>query len=92
MTPTYRLTDLKLPLDHAPEDLRAEVLAYLRLRDEQVTNIHVYRRGYDARSKSNIHFIYTLDITFSVDVDIALVASLNALQATPDMAYKKVVS
>jgi hypothetical protein len=92
MTPTYRLTDLKLPLDHAPEALRAEVLAYLRLRDEQITNIHVHRRGYDARSKSNIHFIYTLDITFSFDVDIALVANLNSLQATPDMAYKKVVS
>ena len=92
MNSTYRLTDLKLPLDHAPEDLRAEVLAYLRLRDEQVTNIHVYRRGYDARSKSNIHFIYTLDIAFSADVDTALVASLNGLQATPDMAYKKAIS
>ncbi len=92
MNTSYRLTDLKLPLDHAPEDLRTEVLTYLRLRDEQVTHIHVHRRGYDARSKSNIHFIYTLDITFSADVDIALLASLNGLQATPDMAYKRVVS
>ncbi len=92
MTPTYRLTDLKLPLDHAPGDLRTEVLSYLRLRDDQVTNIHVHRRGYDARSKSNIHFIYTLDITFAADVDIALVASLNGLQATPDMAYTRAIS
>ncbi len=91
-TPIHRLTDLKLPLDHAPEDLRTEVLSYLRLRDEQITRIHVHRRGYDARSKSNIHFIYTLDLTFSADVDIALVASLNGLQATPDMAYKRAVS
>jgi uncharacterized FAD-dependent dehydrogenase len=90
--PTYRLLDLKLPLDHAPEDLRAEVLSHLRLTDEQVTNIHVHRRGYDARSKSNIHFIYTLDITLSADVDMALVASLNDLKSTPDMAYKRVVS
>ncbi|MEY4295469.1 MAG: hypothetical protein RLY82_1157 [Pseudomonadota bacterium] len=92
MTTTYRLTDLKLPLDHSSEDLRAEVLKYLRLRDDQVTSIHVHRRGYDARSKSNIHFIYTLDITFTADVDIALVVSLNGLQATPDMAYKRVIS
>jgi uncharacterized protein len=89
---SYRLTDLKLPLDHAPEDLRAEVLSYLRLRDEQIIHIHVYRRGYDARSKSNIHFIYTLDIAFSAEVDITLLASLNGLQATPDMAYKPVAS
>ncbi len=92
MTASYRLTDLKLPLDHAPEDLRAEVLSYLRLRDDQVTSIHVHRRGYDARSKSNIHFIYTLDITFTADVDVALVASLNGLQATPDMAYTRAIS
>ena len=88
----YRLTDLKLPLDHAPEDLRAEVLAHLHLRDEQVSHIHVHRRGYDARSKSNIHFIYTLDITFSDVVEMALVARLNGLQATPNTAYQRVVS
>jgi len=92
MTAPYRLTDLKLPLDHAPEDLRAAVLAYLRLQDDQVTHIHVYRRGYDARSKANIHFIYTLDISFSADVDVTLVASLNGLQATPDMVYKRALT
>jgi uncharacterized FAD-dependent dehydrogenase len=84
--------EFKLPLDHAPENLREEVLFYLRLRDEQITSLHVHRRGYDARSKANIHFIYTLDLTFSADVDSALVASLNGLQATPDMAYQRAIS
>jgi uncharacterized protein len=88
----FRLTDLKLPLDHAPEDLRAEVLSYLRLQDDQLTRLHVHRRGYDARSKSNIHFIYTLDLAFSSDVDTALLASLNGLEPTPDMAYKPAAS
>jgi uncharacterized FAD-dependent dehydrogenase len=84
--------EFKLPIDHAPENLREEVLSYLRLRDEQITSLHVHRRGYDARSKANIHFIYTLDLTFSADVDSALVASLNGLQATPDMAYQRAIS
>jgi len=91
-TASYRLMEFKLPLDHAPENLREEVLSYLRLRDEQITSLHVHRRGYDARSKANIHFIYTLDLTFSADVDSALVASLNGLQATPDMAYQRAIS
>jgi len=91
-TASYRLMEFKLPLDHAPENLREEVLFYLRLRDEQITSLHVHRRGYDARSKANIHFIYTLDLTFSADVDSALVASLNGLQATPDMAYQRAIS
>lgn len=88
----YRLTDLKLPLDHAPEALRGEVLSHLRLQEHQLTHLHVYRRGYDARNKANIHFIYTLDLGFSSDVDTAFLASLNGLQVTPDMGYKPAAS
>jgi uncharacterized protein len=90
--PSYRLTNFKLPLDHPPEALRSEVLSSLRLRDDQLIGLHVHRRGYDARSKANIHFIYTLDLSFSSDVDTALLASLNGLQATSDMAYQPAAS
>jgi len=83
--PSYRLTDLKLPLNHASEDLQAAVLAHLKLAATDVTHIHVHRRGYDARKKSDIHFIYTLDLQFSAGIDAS---KLKGLQVTPDMAYK----
>jgi len=89
---TYRLTNLKLPLDHKPSDLRETVLTFLNLQDDELLNLHVFRRGYDARKKSNIHFIYTLDLQFSSDVDISLLISKNHLQKTPDMEYKPVFS
>jgi uncharacterized FAD-dependent dehydrogenase len=89
---SYRLTNLKLPLDHDPSDLRSEVLSILSLQDVDLLNLHVFRRGYDARKKSNIHFIYTVDLQFSAEVDISFLISKCHLQITPDMEYKPVFS
>lgn len=89
---SYRLTNLKLPLDHDQSDLRTEVLNFLSLQDVELLNLHVFRRGYDARKKSNIHFIYTVDLQFSTKVDISLLISKYHLQTTPDMEYKPVFS
>ncbi len=91
MNPSYRLTDLKLPLDHSPEELRAAVLAHLKVDAADVLDIHVHRRGYDARKKSDIHFIYTLDITLAAGPSTARLAGHLGLQATPDMAYRQVL-
>ena len=89
---SYRLANLKLPLDHQESDLRSAVLTILTLQDEELLKLQVFRRGYDARKKSNIHFIYTLDLQFSADVDISLLVSKYHLQKTPDMEYKPVFS
>jgi uncharacterized protein len=91
MNRPYRLNDLALPLGASDADVRAAVLAHLKLTDIDVAHIHVHRRGYDARKKSDIHFVYTLDITFASNVDGAALASKHGLQATPDMAYKAVL-
>ena len=87
---SYRLSNLKLPLEHKSDALRAKVLSQLELSDEELVNLHVYRRGYDARNKSNIHFIYTLDLAFSEEVDTAKLVQKFKLQLTPDMAYNQV--
>ncbi|MDG0963851.1 MAG: FAD-dependent oxidoreductase [Opitutales bacterium] len=89
---SYRLTNLKLPLDHKESDLRSEVLNFLSLQDDELLDLYVFRRGYDARKKSNIHFIYTLDLQFSADVDVPLLVSKYNLKKTPDMEYKPVFS
>jgi uncharacterized protein len=87
---TYRLSNVKLPLDHNSGALRAKIIAHLEIRNEELVNFYVYRRGYDARNKSNIHFIYTLDLTFSEGVDIDNLVNKFKLQLTPDMTYRQV--
>ena len=59
-----RLTELKLPLDHSPEALRAAVVARLGVKDGDIEALTIARRGYDARKKSAILLVYSVDVTF----------------------------
>ena len=44
-----RLTELKLPLDHAPSDLDALVFERLSLAAQDIAAITVFKRSIDAR-------------------------------------------
>ncbi len=84
-----RITELRLPLDHPPEALRAAVLARLGLADAALHGVQVFRRGHDARKKSAIQLVYTLDCV--VDDEAALLARHAAdpqIRVTPDTRYR----
>ena len=57
-----RLTELRLPLDHPEPALRAALLRRLGVPERDLLGFTVARRGYDARKKSQILLVYTLDV------------------------------
>jgi uncharacterized FAD-dependent dehydrogenase len=57
-----RLTELRLPLDHAEDALRRAALARLGARETDLLRMTVARRGYDARKPAAISLVYTLDV------------------------------
>jgi len=83
-----RLTDIKLPLDHPEGAIEAAVRAKLGLGKDAVRQVTVFRRGYDARKRSAIQLIYTLDVEVA---DEAAVLKRHAddkhIQPTPDTSY-----
>ena len=85
-----RITELKLPLDHSDEDLRAAILQRLGIADAELLDFSLFKRSYDARKKSSeLLFIYTLDV--SVRDEAALLAKFaddRQIGPTPDMSYK----
>lgn len=86
-----RLTEIKLPLDHPDADLRAAILKRLAVRDADLVAFTVFRRGIDARKKSDIHFVYTVDC--EVRDEQAVLKRLHDdrhLGVTPDMSYRYV--
>ncbi len=92
---TIRLTEIKLPLDHTPQDLRLAACQRLNIADDALLELHVFRRGYDARKKSDIYFIYTLDVRTADNASVLARAKKNAKTAvhvntTPDTEYKAV--
>src|SRR5574343_695423 len=86
-----RITELKLPLDHAADVLRPAICQRLGIADADLIDFSLFRRGYDARKKSAITLIYTLDCELRDETAVfqRLDGDRNISQ-TPDMAYKVV--
>jgi uncharacterized protein len=93
-----RITDIQLPLDHDEAALGAAVQKSLGITADQLIRFTVFRRGFDARKKSAIHFMYTLDVEvqnqeaiLEKHQKIALQLPANAkrtVSAAPDTRYK----
>ena len=58
-----RLTEIKLPLDHDENAIKDAIVSKLKITPEQLHSFNVFKRGYDARKKTAILLIYTLDIS-----------------------------
>jgi len=87
-----RLTQIKLPLDYNDDSLKATIIERLGIAPSDLLGVTIFRRGYDARKRSNIFFIFTIDVELKDEVDV-----LKRLQVenkatdigqTPDTSYK----
>jgi uncharacterized FAD-dependent dehydrogenase len=84
-----RLNEIKLPLNHEEPELAKAILARLKISPEQMLGFTVYKRSYDARKKSNIFLIYSVDVETTDDAGIlARHADDKHLMPAPDMAYQ----
>ena len=58
-----RITELRLPIDHAPEALEAAILKRLNLASKDLIQFDIFKRSYDARKNVSLAFIYTVDLS-----------------------------
>ena len=83
-----RLTEVQLPLDHPEADIRAAILARLAIADEDLLDFSIFKRSYDARRKSAITLIYTLDVAVKNEGQVQKRLSSNRhVGPTPDTSY-----
>ena len=90
-----RLTELKLPLDHPDGAVEAALCARLGLRKQDLLSFAVARRAWDARKRSAIELVYSVD--FSVADEAALLRRhardtvlARTLGPAPDTSYRQV--
>ena len=84
-----RLTEIKLPLDHEESAIQDAIEAKLGINSEQVLSFNIFKRGYDARKKSKILLIYTLDVLVENEAELLeQFISDPHVKVTPDMEYK----
>jgi len=84
-----RLSELKLPLGHAGDAIAPAICARLGLDRAELIDYAVARRANDARRKSAISMVYTLDIALRDEAAIlARFAGDPNVRPTPDTGYR----
>jgi len=93
-----RLTDLKLPLDHDGDALRAAIIERLGIADDELTGFSVAKRSYDARKRGAITLIYAVDVDTTREADILMRLEVDdeavdgKVGPTPDTSYRPVAT
>ena len=85
-----RLSGLSLPLDHAPDALEPAICARLGIAREALRGFSIFKRGNDARKRTAILLVYTLDIELAPEVEAEVLTRLvgdKDVRPTPDMEY-----
>jgi uncharacterized protein len=83
-----RITELKLPLNHAESALPRAIAERLGVAPNDVLEFTVHKRSYDARKKTAIVLIYAVDVHIADEaVVLARHKGDQHIQPTPDMAY-----
>lgn len=87
--PMLRITELRLPLTHAEDALRPAILARLGLDDDtDLVDFTVFKRAYDARKKTAIVLIYTIDCTLRDEATVlAKFEGDQHIRPSPDTSY-----
>ncbi len=86
-----RISELKLPLDHAPEDLPTAIAARLGVAPADLLSWSVWKRAHDARKKAAILKVYIVDVQVSDEASVlARAAGDPHIRPTPDTSYKPV--
>ena len=85
-----RLTELKLPLDHAVDALPALIAGTLGIAPSQLASHTIYKRSYDAR-KQKLLLVYITDVVLtSAELETRLLAEFAGsphVRPTPDQHY-----
>ena len=84
-----RITELRLPLEHAEGALRPAVLSRLGIGSAALAGYTVYKRAYDARKKAAIQLIYTVDCEVADEATVLdRFTSDPHVRPAPDTTYR----
>jgi len=85
-----RLSELKLPLEHAPDDLGHLVRKTLGVAASDILRIDLFKRSVDAR-KAQLLRVYVVDVVLAEGLEHSVMQRLAGVPhvgPTPDMAYR----
>lgn len=95
-SPMLRVTDVRLPLNHPQGEegdrlIARAAAARLRVKPEELLSCTVVRRAHDARKKTDILLVYTVDVEVKDEAAVLKrLAGEVSVKPSPDTSYKYV--
>lgn len=81
-----RIQQLKLPVIHTPEDLKAKMIKILRIRPEDLIRYEIIRKSLDARG-GELKYVYLVDVEVKRELSV-----LQTLSEAGEQSGKNLVS
>ena len=84
-----RINNLKFPIDYNDELLKKRVAKELRIDENSIEKLSLFRRSIDARNKNDINFLISVDVFLNTNENKALSkAKSNKAKITDPYEYK----
>jgi uncharacterized FAD-dependent dehydrogenase len=83
-----RLTEIRLPIDHGPDDLEKAICKKIGISTTDLIRFEIFKRAYDARKSSALSLIYTLDVSIKDEDEVwKRLAHDPHIRSSPDTNY-----
>ena len=88
-----RIRNFSLPFDHKPDSLKRKLAKRLNVAREEISSLTVVRKSVDARRKSRILVVYTIDLQVANESEVLARFSGDVnVSAAPSMDYQMPVA
>ncbi len=82
-----RIQQLKMPLKHTAEELKQKVAKSLKISPSQIKEYKIAKRSIDARKKSQMCYVYTIDVSLDGEQKILKKVNSNNIMLTKEVFY-----
>lgn len=83
-----RITELRLPINHAPEELEGAILKCLNISAKDLIQFSIFKRSHDARKNTALSLIYTIDLSAKNEEHLLKIHAHNQhIRLAPDTSY-----
>lgn len=82
-----RVTQMKMPLGHTEGELKRKLAKTLRISEHHIKEYQIRKRSIDARKKSEVSWVYTLDVTVAEEGKIPKKVYGNNIMSTNEAEY-----
>ena len=82
-----RITQLKLPVEHTPEQLEKKLLRAAHIKGNELKTYTIRKRSLDARKKPELYYVYTIDFS-TVNEERSFRLSRGQLQMVSEKPYR----